>query len=68
LFSTTNGWPNFSCSLGATERAIMSVDPPGGKGTSSVTGFDGHDCAWAPEAAAARRSVARMFRMMFSGL
>ena len=29
-------------------RAIMSVEPPGGNGTSSVTGFEGH--AWAERA------------------
>ena len=34
--------PNFSCNLGARVRAIRSVEPPGGKGTRSVTGLSGH--------------------------
>src|SRR4051812_25910591 len=32
----------------AMMRAIVSVDPPAASGTSSVTGRDGKDCAFAP--------------------
>jgi hypothetical protein len=37
--------PSFSCNLGAKVRAIKSVAPPGGKGTTKVTGLSGHACA-----------------------
>jgi hypothetical protein len=34
----TMGWPNSSASLGATKRAMLSIKPPGGKGTTSLMG------------------------------
>ena len=40
-FSTTNGWPRYSESFGASKRAMMSVPPPGGKPTSMRTGREG---------------------------
>jgi hypothetical protein len=36
-FSTTNGWPRYSESRGASTRAMMSVPPPGGKPTTTRT-------------------------------
>src|SRR5215470_12971469 len=35
----------------ASTRAMMSVPPPGGDGTTMRTGRDGYDCALAPPAA-----------------
>src|ERR1700754_373677 len=62
--------PSFSCSLAPSVRAIRSVDPPGGNGTSRVTGFEGHACAWAPAARTRPRRpkvrVARCLRMAMS--
>ena len=34
---------------GAIVRAMESVEPPGGNGTTRVTGFDGQACASAPD-------------------
>src|SRR5258707_10905860 len=55
LLSMTKGWPKASCSFCPTRRAAMSVACPGGQGTTTRTGFDGQDCAWAaqPSSAAA---------------
>jgi hypothetical protein len=33
--------PNLSCSLGVIARAIMSVEPPAGNGTTTVTELSG---------------------------
>jgi hypothetical protein len=33
--------PNLSCNLGPSVLAIKSVEPPGGKGTTMVTGLSG---------------------------
>src|SRR6478735_4768762 len=44
-FSTITGWPSDAFMCSATMRATMSVMPPAGNGTMSVTGFDGNDCA-----------------------
>jgi len=41
LFSTTKVWPRILVSTGVTERAVMSDEPPGTKGTIMVTGFSG---------------------------
>ncbi len=40
-FSITNGLPSRSCSLGAIARITTSMLPPGGNGTTNVTGPDG---------------------------
>src|SRR5258708_988904 len=49
-FSTITGWPSEAFMWSPTMRATMSVMPPAGNGTTSVTGFDGNDCACAPKA------------------
>jgi hypothetical protein len=41
LLSTMKVPPSWSCSLAPTVRAIMSVEPPGGNGTTIVTGLAG---------------------------
>ena len=41
LLSTMKVPPTLSCSLGMRVRAIRSVEPPGGKGTTMVTGLSG---------------------------
>src|SRR6266853_1570738 len=56
-FSTTTGWPSASPSLGASTRAIVSVAPPGGLGTSRRTGRVGY-CAEAAAASRAKRNAA----------
>src|SRR5690606_5308693 len=45
LFSTTKDCLSCSPSLLATARATESVAPPGGKGTTMVTGLSGQACA-----------------------
>ena len=42
LFSTTTGWPQASASLPASSRAVRSVAPPAGNGTTSLTGRVGN--------------------------
>ena len=37
-FSTTTVWPSGARMRSAMMRAVVSVEPPGGKGTISVTG------------------------------
>jgi len=44
LFSTTKGWPNTSCSLGATRRASTSLVLPT-MGTMMRTGLVGFQSA-----------------------
>src|SRR5258707_11099325 len=44
-FSTPTCWPQISESLPATTRAIASVPPPGGNGTTSRTKRVGQPCA-----------------------
>jgi hypothetical protein len=49
----------------AMMRAAVSVEPPGGKGETSVTGFDGKVCANAAidvNAAAAAANRTRRFK------
>src|SRR5690242_8251962 len=65
LLSITNVPLVISWTLGCTTRAIMSVEPPGGKGTIMVTGFEGQACASAPVAASAQARVARIRFMRF---
>ena len=67
LLSTMNDWPKVLLSEGPMARAMASVEPPGGNGTTSVTGLAGQACAWAPEAVAkARRRVVKSFFMVIS--
>ena len=61
LFSTTNGCPSASWSLCAMERARMSVDPPGGKGTTRRTGRRGQSAAARTPPAASVTSAAATF-------
>ncbi|MNT65093.1 hypothetical protein D3C72_2030460 [compost metagenome] len=62
LFSTTNDCLSCSPSLFATERATESVAPPGGNGTTIVTGLSGQ--AWAAPAAAIKLSPAIHLRAL----
>ena len=59
LLSTTTVVFSDSCILAPTVRAIMSVEPPGGNGTSSVIGFSGQAAAAGAATTAASSSVAR---------
>ena len=59
--STTKGWPSFSPMCWAMARAIMSVEPPAGKGTTTVTFFSSH--AAAADRAMPAASVMRIFFM-----
>src|SRR2546427_3602539 len=56
-FSTTTGCPSASPSLGETTRAIVSVAPPGGLGTSRRIGRLGY-CAQGAAAYKDTRSAA----------
>ena len=70
LLSTRNGWPRVWVSLGPIARATLSVEPPGGNGTTRVTGFEGQTCAWAPAAIRvpmARRPRNRFMRVLREG-
>src|SRR5712691_2355036 len=49
-FSTTIGCAQIPASFGSMMRASVSAPPPGGKGTTMRTGFDGKPCANAPAA------------------
>src|SRR6266581_6294724 len=63
LFSTTTGCPQRSCSSLPISRPAMSSGPPGGNGTTSLTGFEGKSCAAALEASASthrRTAVVRL--------
>src|SRR5512133_91756 len=52
-FSTTTGWPSRAASPAATRRPSRSLDPPGGKGTTSLIGRVGKaGCASAGRATA----------------
>src|SRR5688500_1130905 len=51
-FSTTNGCPRESCSRVASARPTMSGVEPGGKVTTTRTGFEGYACAQASKGAA----------------
>src|SRR5258705_1753667 len=58
-FSITNGWPSASASLVVSARAVMSLPPPGAKGTITFTGFEGYGCAYAAHASVMHdRSIA----------
>src|SRR6478752_1707427 len=64
LLSTIQVPPSFSGSFCASTRAMASVEPPGGKGTTSVTGLSGQAKALAAAAASAR--PIRVFLIMGS--
>jgi hypothetical protein len=44
-FSITNCWPSICESLAVSGRATVSVPPPGGNGTITLTGLLGQSCA-----------------------
>ncbi len=46
-FSSTTGWPSCVLSFSETVRAMMSVELPGVKGTTTLIGFAGQACAHA---------------------
>src|SRR5262249_21108144 len=52
-FSTTTVAPSARGRCWPTRRAATSTGPPGGKGTMSLIGLEGYDCAAAGGAAAA---------------
>src|SRR3954467_9184285 len=51
-------WPRALDNSVCSARAIRSVLPPGGNGTTMVTGRDGKPCATAAEAAPTRVAIA----------
>src|SRR6478735_12328555 len=62
LFSITTGWPRSRDMASATGRPTMSASPPGGNGTTMVTGLEGKG-AWArARPAVAARTTARAAR------
>jgi hypothetical protein len=46
-FSAMTGWPSRGASQSAVMRAIESVTPPGGNGTTTFSARCGQDCALA---------------------
>src|SRR6185503_18923883 len=67
-FSMMTGCPSDGRIASARMRAAVSVDPPGGNGTITVTGRDGQVCAAARPADAASASAANSFAMFASSL
>ena len=65
-FSITTDCFHLSVSFVATVRAEMSVPPPGGKGTTKVTGFAGYVCAHAAVAATSARQKINLIRIASS--
>src|SRR5690349_19393355 len=68
LFSTKKVWPVCSCSLAAILRVTTSTAPPGGYGTTILTGLAGQACAWgtvvhASVAAASAKLTKRVFKV-----
>src|SRR5882672_7268420 len=51
-FSTTTVWPRGARMRSAMMRAAVSVEPPGGNGTTRVIGREGYPCACATAAQA----------------
>ena len=49
-------WPKVFVNDGPSARAMESVEPPGGNGTTRVTGLEGQACAYAPAAVARPRT------------
>src|SRR5262249_39674492 len=64
LFSTTTGWPQRSDRCCPISRPEMSSGPPGGKGTTRCTGFEGY--CWA-DAAAAKAAKSRATMRFIGG-
>src|SRR5206468_1066585 len=64
LFSTTTGCPQRSCNSFPISRPEMSSGPPGGKGTTSFTGFEGNSCAAALAASASTHTRTAVVRLM----
>src|SRR6267378_6196932 len=64
LFSTTTGWSQRSCNSFPMRRPEMSSGPPGGKGTTSRTGFKGKSCAAAFAASASTHRRTAAVRLM----
>src|SRR5437879_4908967 len=64
LFSTMTGCPQRSCSSLPIRRPEMSSGPPGGNGTTSLTGLEGKSCAAALQASASTHRRAAVVRLM----
>src|SRR5882672_9179525 len=60
-FSTTTVWPRGTRMRSAMMRAAVSVEPPGGNGTTRVIGREGKPCACAAAAQAANAIAATNF-------
>src|SRR5262245_11629805 len=58
LFSTKNGWPSALDKCCASTRARMSVPPPGGEGTITLTGRIGYSVC--PQTCPQERSKVRV--------
>src|SRR5215213_1541810 len=54
-FSTSTGWPRPGAMRSASSRAMTSVEPPGGNGTTNVTGRSGNAFCCATAGAAKPR-------------
>ena len=67
LFSMTTGWPSARPIASATGRPTVSATPPGGNGTTIVTGRSGY-CAFAAAAiiSAAQNAATRLIPMSSS--
>src|SRR5712675_1209937 len=71
LFSITTDWPQTSCRRLPTRRAVVSVEPPGGNGTTTRTVLAGQSTPAARDertegadmAAAVRPTKRRRFSM-----
>src|ERR671914_1517329 len=63
-FTTTTGCFQIFSICAASGRPTMSATPPGGNGTTIVTGFEGY--AW-PSAAAAKTSSAIPIGILLTG-
>src|SRR5216683_6567384 len=64
LFSTMTGCSQRSCNSLPISRPAMSSGPPGGNGTTSLTGFEGKSCAAALEASANTHRRTAVVRLM----
>src|SRR2546426_1035938 len=64
LFSTMTGCPQWSCSSFPISRPEMSSGPPGGNGTTSLTGLEGKSCAAALQASTSTHRTAAVVRLM----
>src|SRR5207253_5047920 len=60
LFSITTDWPQTSCRRLPTRRAVVSVEPPGVKGTMMCTGLAGQATLAAKAREAAMEGAARL--------